>query len=318
MTALRAYQPDDLSAVVKLWNQVFAGGPNFTHLTEEDFHRRVVAQPSFDPNCFLVAASAGVASGFVHFGPLTNFWYHLSERRPDPAGGQIWAVVAPAGERALLGSLLQEATGRLSSAGARRIYLHPSWVQSTQPFYNGVAGGYENPGLAASRAELLEVAYEQGFAQVAEYGTPELDLTERGHVEQLTAEGERIWRRFASLRLEERTRPVRSLFFPDRAAVELVWGMEVIAIAAYGLWEEHSRSYGRRMYAITGVQVARAWRRQGLGKLVMILAMKAALAEGAEALHLHVYRDNQAAWRLYHGALGFRPKWTWLTLAKQV
>jgi ribosomal protein S18 acetylase RimI-like enzyme len=56
----------------------------------------------------------------------------------------------------------------------------------------------------------------------------------------------------------------------------------------------------------------------GLGKLVMVLAMEAAAREGAQAIHLHVYRDNKPAWNLYHRALGFQPKYTWVTLAKEL
>ena len=89
-------------------------------------------------------------------------------------------------------------------------------------------------------------------------------------------------------------------------------------MAAYGPWEEYTRQYRRKLFGITSVQVDPAWRGRGLGKLVMILATEAAREAGAEALHLHVYRANEAAWNLYHRALGFRPKWRWVTLAKDL
>jgi predicted N-acetyltransferase YhbS len=68
------YQPGDLSELTAVWNAVFSGGPNFASLTEQDFIDRVTAQPSFDPAMLLIAADAGRVVGFVHFGPLTNFW----------------------------------------------------------------------------------------------------------------------------------------------------------------------------------------------------------------------------------------------------
>ena len=39
--------------------------------------------------------------------------------------------------------------------------------------------------------------------------------------------------------------------------------------------------------------------------------------EGAEGAHLHVWRGNEPAWNLYHRALGFRPKYSWVTLEKR-
>lgn len=318
VASFRAVRPSDLPGIVAVWNRTFAAQPNFIPLTEADFRKRVMGEPSFDPDCFLVSANRKAVAGFVHYGPLTNFWYEPGERRVDPSGGQIWAVVAPPSDRPLLRALLEEAVGRLSAGGATRILLHPSWVQCTQPFYNGIAGGYENPGLAATRDELLEAAAGQGFAPVAEYGTPELDLSDQDHIQRLSAEAERILARFRGLRRQQRRRVVRSLFFPDRDTVELAQGGETVAVTAYSPWEEYCLAHGRRVYGITGVQVARAWRGQGLGKVIMTMAIQAARAEGAEALHLHVYRENRPAWNLYHRALGFQPRCTWLTLEKRV
>jgi len=115
-----------------------------------------------------------------------------------------------------------------------------------------------------------------------------------------------------------RVRTLRPTFFLGRRAVTLRRGPDVIAITAYGLWEEYARQYGRSMFGLTSVQVDPAWRGRGLSELVMLLAGQAAREAGAEALHLHVYRANAPAWNLYHQALGFQPKWRWVTLGKEM
>ena len=314
--ALRTYHSTHLEGLVGVWNQTFAGGPNFIPLTGEDLQARVIRQPSFDPGCLVAAVEGERVVGFVHFGPMTNFWFTLGERQANRSEGQIWALVAPPSDRALLSLLLDTAIERLSQAGARRVLLSPSWVQCTQPFYNGIAGGYEMPGLSATRSDLLEVAAERGFAPIAHYATPELDLSDRGHLELLRQEATRLRQRHRGVDLQVRWREVTSAFFPPRQVVDLAWGLDTIATTAYGLWPEYARAYRRRLYGITGVQVAKTWRGLGLGKLIMIVALEAARADGAEAAHLHVYRDNQAAWNLYHRALGFQPKYTWMTLAR--
>lgn len=316
MTTLRAYQSSDATGLVACWNQALSGGPNFIAVSEADLARRLTGQTAFDADSLLVAERGGEIVGFAHWGPLTNFWYEPHERWADCTGGQIWQVVAGLGERALLGELLHAAVTRLAAGGARRILLYPSWVHCTQPFYNGIAGAYEYPGLSTARGDLLQEATAQGFSLQAEYGTPELDLTDRAHIERLREETAQTEARVGRPRLRVWVREVRSRFFSDRRAVDLVRGRERVATAAYGLWEEYARHYGRRLFGITGVQVAAAWRGRGLGKAAMVRALEAAAAAGAEAAHLHVYRANAVAWNLYHQALGFRPTYSWVTLEK--
>lgn len=316
MLLFRAYQDGDLPGLVSVWNHTFAGGPNFAPLTEDEFLDRVALQPSFDASTLRVAVAGTEVRGFVHFGPFTDFWFALPERRVIPNAGQIWALVAPSSEPELTASLLREALTYMERFGVRRVLFYPSWVQCTQPFYNGLAGAYEMPGVSTQRAELLALLEANGFVPVAHYATPELDLSDRRHLSELLAESARLWSRIEGTGVRPRLRDITSAFFRPRRVVELVWGLETVATTAFALWDEYYRAHGRRLYGITGVQVARNWRGQGLGKLVMIMAAEAALREGAEALHLHVYQGNEPAWNLYHKALGFAPRHAWMTLER--
>jgi ribosomal protein S18 acetylase RimI-like enzyme len=318
VTALHTYRSDDVAAMAEVWNEAFAGGPNFVRLQPADLRRRVIDQPAFDAKGVLVAARGDRTLGFVHFGPRTNHWSRHSERAVDRSEGHIYALVAPESERALSGDLLAAAVEGLHKAGARRVLLGPSWVHGTQPFYNGIAGAYEMPGISARRRGLLELASEHDFKPTAEYGTPELDLLDGECGARLTADAEPLWERAREWGLHRTERHVRSDLFPPRTLVELGRGHQTIAMTAYGLWPEYEREYGRRLFGLTNVQVAADWRGRGIGKLVVICALEAALKAGAEAAHLHVWRENAPAWNLYHRALGFQPRYTWLTLAKEV
>ena len=318
MTGLREFRRADLPGLATLWNAVFTGRPGYVTVTEDDLARRVVDQISFDPRGLLVACHNEGPLGFVHFGPRTNLWSELRARRPDPSEGHVYALVAPESDRPLLSSLLQAAVARLSQGGASRVLLGPSWIYGSQPFYNGIAGSYEIPGLSPRREALVEEAAAQGFSPIACYGTPTLDLTDPGRLASLRdqlrglRDGARQWG------LQERALSLKASFFFDRRAVALARGREMVAMTAYGVWHEHFRETGRRLYGITSVQVAEEWRGRGLGKLVMLLAMEAALKDGAHGLHLHVYRDNQIAWNLYHRALRFAAGPEWFTLEKHV
>jgi ribosomal protein S18 acetylase RimI-like enzyme len=316
MTELQAYREGHLPGLADAWNRAFVRKPNFVRVGEADLRRHVTHQDSFDPATLLVACSNDRVLGFVHFGPRANFWYHASQRRTNPAEGHIYVVVAPESDRPLLRDLLTAGVGHLADAGARRVLLGPSWVYGAQPFYNGIAGAYEFPGLSDGRRSLIEIAAEAGFVPLAEYATPEIDFSDREHLAALRAIAQELQPRAREWRLRLRSRPIVSSFFAGRTAAELSLGAETIATTAYGPWTEYAREYGRQLFGITSVQVAPRWRGKGLGKLIMIRAMEAAMKEGAEAVHLHVWRGNEVAWNLYHRALGFQPKYRWVTLVK--
>jgi ribosomal protein S18 acetylase RimI-like enzyme len=314
---LRAFQPDFLPGLVRIWNESFSHRRNFMCLCEEDFRRHVVGQSLFDPEGLVVAIGGDHPRGFVHFGPRINSWSDLASPGTAHGEGQIYVVVAPVSDRGLTRDLLGTAVERLERSGAQRLLLGPSWLHGTQPFYNCVAGAYEFPGTDADRHDLLELAGEVGFAPVSEYGTPWLDLSEEERVAALDREADRLWRSAQEWGLQRRCRPVPSPFFPKRASVELTADGEAIAMTAYGLWPQYAREYGRQVFGLTSVHVRPAWRGRGLGKLIVMLAMQAAREEGAEALHLHVWRGNKVAWNLYHRAIGFRPKSNWVTLTRR-
>jgi hypothetical protein len=56
---LETFRAAHLKGMAEVWNETFAGGPNFVHLTEADLRGRVTEQPSFDPANLLVALRDG-------------------------------------------------------------------------------------------------------------------------------------------------------------------------------------------------------------------------------------------------------------------
>jgi len=311
---LRGYRVGDLPGLAEAWNDCFAGEPNFVKVDDSDLRRCAFDQASFDPSGVLVATSRSRAIGFVHFGPRINLWPEPRKREE----AQIYVVVAPKSEGSLVRELLDAGEARPREAGARRVVLGPSWVYGAQPYYNGIAGAYEIPGLSPTRETLMEAARESGYGIAAEYGTPEVDFSNREHLASLESMAQDLRERARTWGMKRRVRSIESSFFPGRRLAEFCRGGEIVATTAYGPWLEYAREYGRRLYGLTSVQVHPRWRGKGLGKLIVIEAIMAAREEGADGVHLHVWRENEAAWNLYHCALGFRPKCSWVTLEKQV
>ncbi len=320
---LTGYRAGDVPGLVDAWNACFAAGPNFVRVGEADLRWRVLDQPAFDPRGIIAARSGERLLGFVHFGSRLDFWDEMAARPTDAEEGHIYLLVAPESDPVSCGlpaELLAAAEEQLVRRWGtlRRVLLGPSWVYGAQPFYNGIAGAYEMPGLGVTRESVIAAAAERGYRPLAEYGTPELDLSGPEPLAHMRDTALRLREQAQRWGLECCLRPIEVCYFPKRVCVELVRGREVVATTAFGLWPECARQYDRRLYGLTNVQVAQKWRGRGLGKLVMIEAMEAAMADGAEAVHLHVWRGNAPAWNLYHRALGFQPKCSWITLEKKL
>ncbi len=214
--SLRTYCPEDLPALVALWNRCLVGTPNFIPLTEREFSERVVRAPGFRPELMLLAAEQEELVGYVHYGPRLEMWENGS-LQTAPEEGHIYALVAPRENLPLQRALLEEATLRLADLGAGRVPFYPSWVCGTQSMYNGVAGAYEMPGLSDTRQELLEVAEGQGFARIAEYGTPELSLTDPVAEALRRQAREELWEAARALGLREETGRCGRSFLPTAA-----------------------------------------------------------------------------------------------------
>jgi GNAT superfamily N-acetyltransferase len=314
---LRSYRVEDLPALAEAWNDCFADEPNFVRVDDSDLRRCAFGEASFDPSGVLVATAGSEPVGFVHCGPRMGLWPEPGKRGAECEEGQIRALVARESDGSVVRELLEAAEARLREAGARRFLIGPSWVQGAQFSYNGIAGAYEIPGASPTREALMAAARESGYEVAAEYGTPEVDFSDQEHLALLESMARDLRERARKRGMERRLGIVESRYFPRRMLVELHRGREVVATTAYGPWAEYVREYGRRLYGLTSVQVSPGWRGGGLGKLIVIEAMMAARDEGAEGAHLHVWRGNEPAWNLYHRALGFRPKCSWVTLEKQ-
>ncbi len=318
MTEFHSYRAGDAAALAAIWNTCFSGEPNFIQIGEPDLRSRVLDQPAFDPSGLTVARRGQEVVGFVHFGPRLNAWEDWGRGARDKEEGQVYALVAPESERSLIANLLAAAEARLVAGGARRILLGPSWVYGVQPFYNGIAGAYEIPGLSVTRDSAITIAHASGYQQLAEYGTPELDLSGPDPLRHISDAADALREKAREWGLRLHHRPIELRSFPSRISVELMRGREVIATAAHGKWPEYMRQYGRQVHGFTSVQVAPDWHGRGLGKLIMIEALQAARSDGAQTAHLHVWSGNGPAWNLYHRALGFQPTYTWITLEKKL
>jgi len=121
--AIRTYRPDDVTAVVELWNRCLPLDP----ITREMFEDRVLLDPNFDAAGCRVASDGERVVGFAHAvvrtSPHPRGFESLLERDRE-TGWLIALFVHPDCRRRGIGTrLLYEALGFIRSRGRRRVAL---------------------------------------------------------------------------------------------------------------------------------------------------------------------------------------------------
>src|SRR5438874_289349 len=148
MLRIRPFRNDDPPGLVTLWNQAVTGRGAYELHSPAPFERHVLSKPYFDPAGLLIAEDAGRMVGFVHAG----FGARQDEAATDPTHGVICAIaVLPSHRRRRIGSeLLQKAEQYVAARGTQ--VVQAGQARPLNPFYFGLYGGSDTPGLLPSDA----------------------------------------------------------------------------------------------------------------------------------------------------------------------
>lgn len=149
MVHYRIFRNNDPPIVVKLWNQIFTGRGAAVISSSSLLEMMVLAKPYFDPAGLIIAEENGQPIGFGHagFGPSAD------EASVARSVGVICVLgVLPTFRRRGIGTqLLRHCENYLRSSGSEWIYA--GTVRPLAPFYIGLYGGSEAPGILASDAD---------------------------------------------------------------------------------------------------------------------------------------------------------------------
>jgi ribosomal protein S18 acetylase RimI-like enzyme len=131
---------------MEVWNDAFPQRGAVRMRTSSPLERHAFAKIYFDPAGFFIAEEAGQCLGFAHAG----FGSDAQSKALSTEAGTICllAVRASHRRRGIGTELLRRSEAYLRQRGAVRLYagaLHP-----VNPFYLGVYGGSELPGILAS------------------------------------------------------------------------------------------------------------------------------------------------------------------------
>jgi ribosomal protein S18 acetylase RimI-like enzyme len=269
------------------------------------FEELVLSKPYFDNAGMILAVDEGQPVGFVHagFGPTADFSTLSFER-----GVISMLIVRPEYRRQGIGQqLLARAEEYLRQSGSREIY--GGGIQPLTPFYLGLYGGSELPGVLISDADALRRYQAAGFEEVQRCGVfhrelasfrptmdrKQLQIRRQQNVQVIVDPPCRTWWEACTFGGFDRT---RFEFVPKAGGPSPAW------LSVWSM-EPLSTSWGVRATGLYELQVDAAQRRQGLAACLIGEACKQLAAEGVALLEAQAMLQDTATVCLFK-KLGFK------------
>jgi len=262
----------------------------------------VFAKPYFDRHGLIVAEDNGQVVGFAHaaFGP------NESESDLSTELGVICLVmVAPRADRDEIGNeLVRRCEQYLRERGSKILYA--GCIRPLTPFYWGLYGGSEMPGVLDSDAESQQLFARNGYQEIDRVVILRRELSSfRPIVDRHQLQVRRTTKLVRSLEPRAKTwweGCTQGLL--SRTKFELEQAGKVVASAMYWDLEPFASSWGVRAHGLIDVDVAADHRRQGLATFLLGESFRELFQQGITLIEAQTMRQNAAAHALYK-KLGF-------------
>ena len=266
---------------------------------------RVLSKPYFEREGLIVAEDQGQIVGFVHagFGPTDD----LSALSTEIGVTCLLMVSAHPSRETIADQLLAQAELYLRRNGAKVLY--GGGIFPLNPFYLGLYGGSELPGVLASDHELASLFQRCGYREIDRSVILHADLASfRPVVDRLQM---RVRRNF---RVDATFDPPADSWWEaccsspaEQTLYQLVPTRGGPACGRVSAWniEPLSRSWGVRAAGLVQVGVDEAVRGQGLATHLLGETMRQLRSECITLVEVQAMRRNAAALALYE-KLGFR------------
>lgn len=304
MTRLRTYLNGDSPALAEIWNRSLPARNVVGPLNVHEFDALVMGKLPFDRRGLVVAEQDGRIVAFAHAGFGPSDPDGPSHRIDYRLGTTAMLAADPAVDDPEIGpALLRETERYLRLRGAEVFYCggqHP-----LNPFYWGLYGGGEFAGVLDGHSAFSLAAKAGGYQPVSRTVVLEADLAAPEPREpKLT-----VLRRSFRVEIEDDALPASwwdslgvGLFRPtrfqlldksDNRSVAEAWTWDIAAGFAIG--------DGRSRTGLYRLEVAPAFRRRGLGRLLVIECLKHARQQRTDVLSVQTSTENLAAVGLYQG-----------------
>ncbi len=264
----------------------------------------VFSRMYFDPEGLILAEADGQPVGFVHagFGPTDDG----SELSTEMGVTCMLQVVRHESRQQIEDELLARSEAYLRERGARILY--GGEVYPLNPFYLGLYGGSELPGVLESHASLSELFRRSSYREIDScdvfqialdgFRVPisrKLMLARRQYLVEATYEpAPRTWWQACTTPASESVRFQVRPRDSDQACGDVTfWEIEPLGT-----------SWGVTSVGMVRLQIDESRRRQGLATMLLDEALRQLVDSGVERVEVQTMRHNEAARALYQN-LGF-------------
>lgn len=301
----REFRNTDPPALADIWRARTQERGLMQPMSGELFERLVLSKPYFDNAGLIVAEDQRRLVGFVHaaFGPNEELC-NLSRR----IGLTCMLMVRPEYRRLGIGKqLLIRSEAYLRGLGAE--LLMGGGIRPMHPFYLGLYGGSEMPGVLDSDVQAQQLYKAAGYQEVARCLVLHRDLS--GFRPPVNRQQMQIRRRVSTEVLRD---PQAANWWDacsfgnfERTRYDLVEqeGGAAVATATFWSMEPLSTSWGVRAVGLINFEVQPERRREGLATYLLCEAFRQLHEEGVQLVEAQTPQQNVGAHQLYL-RLGFR------------
>lgn len=300
----RSFRNADPPKLAEIWRARARERGVVQPMSAEIFEQLVLAKPYFDPEGLIVAIDRDTAVGFVHaaFGPTAD-QCGISHTM----GVTSMLMVRPDYRRLGIGhNLLRRSEEYLREHGATLMYA--GGIYPLNPFYLGLYGGSELPGVLESDAEAQRLYGSSGYhaidrcvilqRELADFRPPvnrqQLQIRRQSTVRAVVDPPATSWWDACTFGGFDRTR------------YDLVVGNQVVAHTTTWQMDFLAVTWGVRAVGLIDFEVAPGERRKGYGAYLLSEVLKQLQQEGVGIVEAQtMLRESSAALALY-AKLGFR------------
>jgi GNAT superfamily N-acetyltransferase len=305
MLTYRTFRNTDPPVLTAIWRSRIGQRGLIEHVSPDLFEQIVFAKPYFDYEGLIVARDDGRPVGFAHaaFGPN-----EAGDRLSTELGVTCLVMVRPdCAEAEVAVGLLQRCEQYLRGRGAKVLY--GGGIRPLNPFYLGLYGGSELPGVLQSDLIAQQLYGSHGYQEID--GTLVLDRRLRGFQAVLDRRQMQIRRQM----IVEVTRdpPARTWWEActlgefDLTRFELVprGGGPAVAWATFRSMEPTGSMATGRAAGLIELGVQESLRRRGLATFLLSEALRQCAGQGIMVVEAQAMRNNTAALGMYR-KLGFQ------------
>jgi len=293
----RSFLNSDPPHLAKIWRSQPALRGRFQNVTPEMLEQLVFVKQYFDHDGLIVAVDDERPVGFVHAGFESN---HAgtgicAER------GVICALLVESGEarNTIAAELLKQGESYLRDRGAKQIGA--GGVGLSGPFYLGLYGGSQLPGILSSDSETREILESSGYHEVGRRVVFQRSLS--GFRAVISRRQIQNRRQFRVIRTPEPRAAnwweANAFAHVNREQFSLISLMAKQPVGSAMFWQISplSDEWGARAAGLLQLEIAEQNRRQGLATFLVCEAMQQLVHAGFTLAEVQTAGDDYQAMR---------------------